>query len=401
MHNKLPVQIWSPLFYKSLFGEFNLDLERAYNEWKNEDTIWLIPGIKEVIRWEDTIDNFIFINAAIPSDNLNMLSIYHIDEQDRIYPPFTDVGGKNIIKESLYKKWLETYPEQYPGSEFIEINMPVIKDNKFSHYDWKKIKVIPGPMVPITDVKINEHTFNTRWPSPESDTPKTISPEVESKRLYGKLRFEKIKYNIDKKDKIVNVVSSEKKPEGKAINVWLKWPEPFDSIFPDGGSIDLMYHNAHMRNLIRLMGKGGPEKQKAILKATNWLNVFVGNAETTIGKAFVLPRLIENTNAMLIDVEYRYGIEATSLKELFSLSKFEQLYFDRIKIKRIYSWLGYFWWQFYNDISENMNIRFCESCGNIIVGGRSDKVSCSKEENINCFKQRQAKRQRKSYYKNR
>ena len=155
-----------------------------------------------------------------------------------------------------------------------------------------------------------------------------------------------------------------------------------------------------MHNLIKQIKLGESERQNTIQKATSWMNKFISDGETTIGKAFVLPRFITNINSILSDAEYRFGIEANDLSELFNLSEFEQLFFEKIKIKRIYSWLGYFWWEFYKDVSTNVNLRFCKNWVNIIVGGRSDRVNCSKEENTKCFNERQAKRQRKSYYRN-
>ena len=114
-----PLQIWAPLFYKSPFGDFSLDLQRAYNQWKVEDRIWLIPGAKKVISWKDNIDGFIFINTIIPADNLNVLSIYHTDEDGRIYPPYRYSKNTNIIKDDLYKKWLKIYIKNYEGVDFI------------------------------------------------------------------------------------------------------------------------------------------------------------------------------------------------------------------------------------------------------------------------------------------
>jgi len=299
-----PVQIWSPLFYKSPFGDFSLDLERAYSQWQDEDTIWLMPDAKEVIRWKDTIDGFVFLNAIIPADNLNMFSIYHIDEQGRVYPFYTDTEDRSIIGDGLYRKWLKTLPEYYKGTGFIEVKLPVVKNNEFDHYEWKKLKVAPGAVMPITDVNLDEYKFTMRWPPIDVNMPRTVSPEVESQRFYGKTKFEKLKYKIGNKYKEIDVVSTEKQPGDKAINMWPKWPEPFYSLFPGGGNIDLLYHHAHMRNLIKQIELGGSDRQNAIQKAASWINKFVGDGETILGKVFVLPRLITNITSLLSDAEY-------------------------------------------------------------------------------------------------
>jgi len=53
-----------------------------------------------------------------------------------------------------------------------------------------------------------------------------------------------------------------------------------------------------------------------------------------------------------------------------------------------------------DDLSANINIRFCANCGNIISGGKINRIYCNQEENIECFRQRNANRQKKSYRKN-
>ncbi len=395
-----PVQVWDPLFYKSPFSEFSIDLERAYKEWQGEDTIWLMPDAKEVISWKDTIDGFIFINTIIPSDILNVFSIYHIDEGGRIYPPYNDKKDANVIKDGLYRKWLKTYLEYYPGNDFIEVKIPVIKNKEFGHYEWKKIKVAPGSIMPITDISVDDYTFETRWPPPDKNMPNTVSPDVESQKFYGKLKFEKLKHKIGDKYKEIDVVSSEKEPGGKALNIWYRWPEPFCSLFPDGGNIDLIYHHAHMRNLIKQIGAGRDERERAIRKVESWVNRFVGDTESSLGKAFVLPKYIKNINGLLIEIQLRYGVDVKNKSEFFKSDEFKKLFFEKVKVKRIYSWLGYFWWEFYCDLISEKTIKFCNNCGNILSGGRRDRIYCTEKENPKCYRQRQALRQKKHYYYN-
>ena len=393
MCNKQPVQVWAPLFYKSPLGNFLLDLQRAYKEWQHEDRIWLMPDSTKVIRWENKIDNFSFYEAIIPSEALNAVSIYHIDEQGRIYPPHQSTGKlNNVIESGLYRRWLKDFPSFYKGSDFITIELPIVKNDEFYNYEKKELKIEPGPIIPIVSVNQNNNTTAVMWPPPEVNMPGTISPDIESKNFYGKLKFEK-----DSKEKETGLVTAEKKLAGKAINVWNKWHKPFDSFFPDGGNIDLIYQHALMSNLIKEIGNKEDKSQKAFQEIERLVNIFVGDAESTLEKTFLLPRALKSKDALLFDVEYRYGIGAENLDELLKSKEFKSLITQKVKIKRIYSWLGYFWWELYNDISSNTNIRFCSKCGNIIVGGRSDRIYCTEEENKDCFNIRAAERQRKSY----
>lgn len=396
-----PVQVWAPLFYKSPFSNFLLDLQRAYKEWQNEDRIWLMPDAKKVIRWKVKDNNLLFYEAIIPSEELNVITIYHLDEQSRIYPPFLSTSkNKNVIESGLYRKWLKEFPSFYEGSDSITIILPVVKNDKFSRYEEKELKIKPGSVMPITDVVLNNNTFTMRWPPPDKNMLSTISPDIESKNFYGQLKFEKFKYRKDNEEKEIDVVLSEKEPGGKAINIWIKWPKPFEDFFPDGGNLDLIYHYAHMRNLIKAIESGDDERKKAFQELERLVGIFVSDAESTLEKTFYLPRVTKNRDALLADVEFRYGTYAENLDELMDSYEFKKLITQRVKIKRIYSWLGYLWWQLHHDISSNTNIKFCKNCGNIIRGGRSDRVYCTREENKECYNERLAQRQRKIYYKN-
>ncbi len=71
----------------------------------------------------------------------------------------------------------------------------------------------------------------------------------------------------------------------------------------------------------------------------------------------------------------------------------------KISIKRIYSWLGYFWYELYKDCLNYNPIRFCKNCGTLVASGRQDKIYCTKKENPNCWKERSALRTKKNYYK--
>ena len=125
----------------------------------------------------------------------------------------------------------------------------------------------------------------------------------------------------------------------------------------------------------------------------------MGDSETNIGKALIMPKLITNIDSLLMDVQGSYGIEVNNLSELFESDKFIKLSLEKVKIKRIYSWLGYLFWELYQDIVFHRNIKFCKYCSNIIAGGRKDRIYCNKEENKDCFNKRNADRQRKWFNK--
>lgn len=395
-NTRKPVQVWAPLFYKSPYGDFSLDLQRAYKAWQNEDRIWLIPETKEVIRWVAKIDNFLSYEAAVPSKTLNSIIVYHIDEQGAIYPPHPSKGPfNNIISSRLYIVWLKSSPLFYTAPDSIEIELPIIKNGKFCCYEKKEMEWEPGSIIPFADIDYDSKTVFSAWPPPRSNLPPTISPDIESREYYGKLKFEKL---VNKEGSTV-FVSSEKNLTGKAIGMYLEWPEPFDKFFHYGSTLDLLHDQACMKDCIRKIEE--KEIDEAIKEVERYINIFTGDTESFLDRAYMLPKALKNKETLLMEMQGRYGLDVKNFDELINCVKFKSLAATRVKIKRIYSWLGYFWWELYSDISTYKNIRFCANCGNIIIGGRSDRIYCSRKENINCFKQRQALRQKKRYYKNR
>ena len=394
-----PVQVWAPRFFASSYGDFMLDLQRAYKEWQNEDIIWLMPDAKKVIRWKTKRGNFLFYEAIVPSKALNSITIYHIDKDGRIYPPFKSFTGlKKKVGSGLYKVWLEKQPLRHEAPDSVAVLLPVIKNGKFCRYEKKEIETEPGPIIPFAGIDKDGKTVLSTWPPPYTDMLATISPDIESKDYYGKLRLEKLKYKKGDNIREINTVSSEKEQKGKAISVRIKWPEPFDKFFPDGGTWDLLYQHEYMKHLIRKIEE--KEIEKATQEVERYIKVFTGDTNSFLEKTSFAPKAMENKEALLIEAKYKYGIDANNFDELIKSIEFTSLAAQRVKVKRIYSWLGYFWWELYRDISSYKNIRFCSNCGSIISGGRSDRIYCSKEENIKCFKQRQAIRQKKRYYKN-
>jgi hypothetical protein len=394
-NSRKPIQVWEPLFYKSPYGDFLLDLQRAYKVWQNEDRIWLLPDARKTVRWIAKIGSFVSSEVAVPSKMFNSIIIYHIDEQGRIYPPHQSTGRlTNIIDSGLYARWLRSSPSFYtPGS--VEIELPIIKNGKFCYYKKEELEWAPESVIPFSSIDNDSKYVLSIWPPPGSKIPPTtISTDTESSNYYGKLEAKK---TVGKKGSKF-FVSSEKNLNGKALGAYIKWPDPFDKFFYGGSSLDLLHDQACMKDVLRKIGK--KELSEAIKEVERYINIFTGSTEASLEKAYILPKAIENKDTLLMEMQGRYGLDVKDFDELINSVKFKSLATTKVNIKRIYSWLGYFWWELYNDILSYKNIRFCKNCGAIITGGRSDRIYCSKEENVNCFNERLALRQRKSYYKN-
>jgi hypothetical protein len=72
--------------------------------------------------------------------------------------------------------------------------------------------------------------FTITWQPPDSDELAPVSIEMESRRFYWRLTRET--RMID--GRMVEVVVPERDPEMRGMNLWFRWPEPFNYCFPSG-----------------------------------------------------------------------------------------------------------------------------------------------------------------------
>jgi hypothetical protein len=366
-----PVQVFAPVIEKSPFDEsFSRDLQRAIREFKDEDRIWLVPDTKKVARFKRKGDYCDINECIIPSEDYNCLYIYHIDEYGAIFNPLQYFDKwENKIPDKIYKLWLENPPDLVYLKElpYITANIPKNRNGKII-FEEIKIKVEPGPSLPIKMEKNGKKIIGS-WPP--IGLPQTISPETESKQY--------------------------KRAKKGVVQFLLEWKDPFDILLPNGGNLDTLMQIAAMRKCIEELSNG--QKEKVLKKVASWKDRFLFEGETTIEKSWFFPKFLTfpRLSGLMLEIEGRFGIDMSDCKNPYSSEEFIKIMSTTIKIDRIYSWLGYFWWSFYNDISSNVNIRYCKNCGNIISGGRSDRKYCNEKENIVCFKKRQASRQKKRY----
>ncbi len=388
----IPVQVWNPFLWVSpLDDTFSRDWQRAQREWRGEEYVWLDSDAQEVKRWlqkeEDGLPQY---GCLIPSESINGFWIIHIDEGRKMHPPLplSAAWERNTLPEGLYRQWLRTLPDLIEGCTSLSFLWPVVADGTIS-YEKREIELAPGPMMTITAVDEDESAITSAWPPPDVKAAPTISPEMESKELYGQLR----RTTMLVEGKEMNIVVSDRDPEARAFNFWLQWREPFNMFFPYGGGNDLLYHHAMMKTCIKKIAQG--QRDEAKRRAETWVNRLSGEAETTLERAWFMPKAWTNPDSVLFDVEGKFNLVFDDLDDLIRSKQFQEILKKPVKVRRVQGWLGYFWWELYQDIVTNVTIRFCRQCGNILRGRHADVQYCSKQENPDCYRKRNAQQQRK------
>ena len=355
LNTRPPIQIWSPVIPRHIYDDvvYRRDLFRAEVSYKRENFIWLNPEAEKIGKWKENYGTVTFYNMIVPSDTTNVIVVYNIDELGNIFP---HILGFDRIKKGLYLEWLKSELKIDPENEPFEMEFRKISE-KYAYTE--KINIEPG----IAYINCYSNIDN-----------------------YWKANLEKIVPG-----KIISELKS-----NKDLCFQIVWPEHFTHIFPTGGGIYTLYNFYLMKKYLKL----SINNKDAITRAVGSLVAsFVSKTKSTISRSWFIPKLYSKITDELIEVQGKFNLEFNSTKEAISSIKLGKRIREKVDIKRIYGWIGYFWWEFYQDILKHTTIKFCKNCGQIISGGRQDRIYCTKEENYDCWKSRAALRQKKKYRK--
>ena len=367
----VPLQIWSPLVVSTPFDSiFYRDLARAEREWQGEDVIILQPSTKEISRGTVYHNNLYYQTCMIPAERFNIIAINHLDEERKLFPrgllPEAWYSG---LPAGLYRQWLSTEPYLVPAEKDLtfvvlgqEITLSEVPDTR------AMIRINPLD-------RVNEK--NTRvvleWPPPGLDEQLVVSPEEEGKPIYAELAA---KHGVDDSRLL--------RPE---------WPEPFDLFFPISGW-DVLHGWFSMHQCIEVWKSG--QTDQALQQAEQWVSRLTGEARSTLGKAWFWPKALANPEAALYEVYGLFGLSIENVEEALASETLRAELSRPVPVRRVHSWLGYFWWELYQDLKTGTSIGFCNHCGQIIPRGRRNQKYCTKEENADCFRKRARIRKRNS-----
>ena len=385
---RLPVQVWIPFFWKSPFQEDHVrDLERAKREWRGEFRVWLDPDAKEVIRWTREDQGIQVSECVIPSETINCLVISHIDGLGRVYPylPLPEEWHGSV--SGSYARWLgEPAIICLVNSEYVKMPMPVIKDGQGEIVD-AMIRIRPAANTPITDLT-DEGAFRVEYKG--AGHAEMLAPNQEVETAVGKSRYERqVIYGHE-----WLLAVSEKDPNSRGISTQIAWnKEPFNYMFGEGAGVDLAMHQTIFKRCIRDLQQG--RSSKVMKEAETWLAALTSPGRSSIWHSWFAPMAMANKEGALIEVEYRYNLPANSIEELEQSEEFHRIMNRSVDVVVANDWLGYMWWDFYQDLREKITVRCCKACGRVIRGGHRDRRFCSRSENLECFRKRNTTSQRK------
>ncbi len=384
------VQVWAPMIELSPYdGPFSRDLDRARREWDGEDRIWLMPNLIKSVRWKSKA---LFWERAVPSEQFNVINVYHVDEGRRMYPQLERPSEWQAgLPRGLYRLWIQAKPRAAQPVSTYRIEVPTFEGDTVG-YRFHEFEVKSAATIPLVGVDHDGKVLQLGWP-PSGHTPRPVSPDAESQAMYGIPEYEK-EVGEAPDD---TIAASQKNLRDTGFPTSVKWPKPFDELFFTGGGADRLWHQAQMTRLVGLAESG--QEEKAIRDAAEWLNRFSELAEGPLDKAWLLPKALVDAELTLCEVFANYEIEAPDLNELAKSEKLRELMSKKVPVQRVLGWVGYFWWEFYQDLQAGLSIRRCQQCGNVLIGGRPDRKYCNRQENPFCYRKRNTLAQQRSRVK--
>jgi len=382
-----PAQIWSSQFWYGAHDARRLrDLHRAREEWGGESRIWLDPRAKKTVRWDAVGEEL--SGLLIPSELINAIDVWHVDGHSRISPRSSlATNGDGSLEGRVYLQWLAQGPNMYyQPVETLRIRFPHVEGDTIVFRE-ENLPIRPGPLTPL--IELTEDGFlDIGWTTGREASIVDLDSEMEE--TTGTPYF-------TKNDDGLLLAASDNLPGHRALSTTLRWDPPFDDMFPAGGGVDHLHHIALMRDCIDKYGQG--EKAEALRESEHWVNAFSGRITSFHLFTWFLPlrdaTASQGEQEILFAVDNKHDISANSLEELVNYPRFVEEMKLREEAIWLDGWLGYMWWEIYQDIRDSVGIRPCAHCGNIIRGGQRSRQFCRTNESRTCFRERSAIRQRK------
>ncbi len=402
-----PIQIWLPLApWSWSIAPWRRDLQRAQRLLTHEARIWFIPKLPvEGLRWCVQHDSEPpVLEAAIPSETFNAVSIVHVTRERSFYPKADSIpkAWKHKLPPQLYKDWVNATPKVVKAPKNVRVAVPEfrVRDNEVEvSYVLRDLSSAPGPLVPDVELDDKGKKVWFSWPPAGTNLPlPTVSIDAESIEVFGAPDWS------GRKVRKTPTATPRGAAKQRETQVWGQWPPPFDAMFPFGGNVDLLLHREMMLRCIQLVERG--ERKQALSLAETQLALLTSQAKSDYYQACFRPHYVSSPKGALMDLEGRFGVTIPTGKEADALadpemrSRFREAVEQPVEVLRVLGWEGLFWLDLHADISDYQMMGFCRFCGRPLIGGRPGR-GCRRDENPECLKRRAAQRQRRSAEKKR
>jgi hypothetical protein len=389
-----PLQIWLPHFDPAVSADdLWRDLQRAQERWRGESTVWLLPWLREPVRWTLN-DHPATSELAIPSESLNRIDLFHVGENGYLH------GNERFMRfaepqiDTLLADWLNlldgTEPrglEQYLVPETVEFFVPRFDELPKIQYVPIEVPVEPAEILTLKSSQ-EEGAASWRWP-PQGFPLPTVSPAAESRSWAGPLMGAGY---LDPEQKLPTF-GSVRNPKIKCMMTCLKWPEPFTLLFPDGGGADSALCLVRTK---KVADKSEADRLEALREAVARGGQFVCEGQARLRDIWLHPIINQSgIEDALFALETKLSLPFATVEEALASERFQEKMRERVPIRRAIGIQGLFWSLLIEALEEGVTFKSCKRCGKAIQG-RKTRAYCGKIENPECFRERRASDRRRA-----
>jgi hypothetical protein len=286
-------QLWLPKLGRSTnFSEVRRDAQRAFEEWRGELEVWLLPGLKEVVRWNEPPI------LGVPTEELDLIHVFHVGTAGTVF----GLGAKHIFPNmnvhGLLDAWLNHGNFDFVSYAPISMVVPrLIADDHIEYIEYKEqiVDFEPGPTLPFNNIgeaQGGKHV-DFRWPG--EGLPATVAPEAEIEVFNGPR-----KAGVHQGQPVAIGHDGQ-----MALRMMLRWHPPLTNLMPHLSSWDDMYSQARMRKIAEQSTVDGPG---ALRDATNLAKDYCSEGVTTKEMAWFHTTLQEKGVGPLIFEAETFGL---------------------------------------------------------------------------------------------
>jgi hypothetical protein len=364
--------------------------------WKGDYRVWLLPDLKEPVRWYEKMGNIRFPVLGIPAERLDRLDIYHIGVNGHVWGPASQAKFPNGVVDGLLDKWLDLYNldggiSYYHAPDTVTLTVPEVHEEGVSLRD-AEFQLTPGPTLPIVGFDENSHLVKMKWP-PDDRSVAPISLEAESADYYGPL-------------KLINegglpIAISRDDPRFRSLHIVCLLPEPFEDLCPYGAGLDTLFGQARMRQIAETTTCVSTGILQAAKDAAG---VYVREGQTTHELAWFYPTVQKDGVEQAVRAAwFRFDLkEPGTPEEAVGSSAWREKMMKSVPVRRAWGVLGLFWSLLLDRLADGEKFRFCERCKRTI-SGKQGKRFCGLDENRSCYRERRTadKRRERTYRRSR
>jgi hypothetical protein len=383
-----PLQIWLPWLGRGIKDpEVAGDAIRAFELWRDELVVWLLPKLSEPRRWRsDGIGHL-----AVPSEEFDRIDVGNVTADGRVHSRAAQ-GKLPLTVDGLLEAWLNA--SQSGGfsmvlpPESITLEGPCV--NSASKIVWGKRTITFGPGSYLPTNSLNPETHETTMIWPPAGSPSPVSPEAESARLFPSRKLASDPPTVITEQGDI------------ALQVFLRWHGRLESMMPMLSGPDDIHAQAQM---VKLARHSTADLAGALRAAQIEAQTYLSAGHSTVEHLWFRPTLERNgpqhilfkaeDRGLIVPPRLRQRWDADALNEVLKQDAWQKWLAQPIPIRRAWGAVGLFWTLLLDRLEAQRSFTACDRCGRII-SGKEGKRFCGKSDDSACFSDRRAADQRRS-----